>query len=190
MTNIAKILKECPKGTKLYSPICGECELDCLCYNGDVITVVYGGRENANYSASEYEELDRNHVLCFDRYGKYESTGEVMLFPSNNCRDWGTMKVTQNCNKENSNTKNCKLEALKLVRENVFDGLTDYVDVANGLLGANIDKQELEWNIEAIREMLKQDKENELMKERILELVSISGNGNDFEEIKNWLEGI
>lgn len=32
--------------------------------------------------------------------------------------------------------------------------------------------------------------EDELMKERILKLVSISGNGNDFEEIKNWLEEI
>lgn len=30
--------------------------------------------------------------------------------------------------------------------------------------------------------------ENEMMKERILKLVSISGNGNDFEEIKNWLD--
>lgn len=95
MTNIADILKDYPKGTKLYSPICGECELDCLCYGDDVITVVYGGRENSNYSASEYEELDRNHVLCFDRYGRYETTGEVMLFPSKNFRDWNAMMVTQ-----------------------------------------------------------------------------------------------
>lgn len=27
MTNIAEILKYCPKGTKLYSPICGDCIL-------------------------------------------------------------------------------------------------------------------------------------------------------------------
>ena len=27
MINIADILKDCPKGTKLYSPICGECRL-------------------------------------------------------------------------------------------------------------------------------------------------------------------
>lgn len=96
MTNIAEILKNYPKGTKLYSPICGECELDCLCYGGDVITVVYGGRDNSDYTPSElYDELDRNHVLCFDRYGRYETTGEVMLFPSKNCRDWDTMMVTQ-----------------------------------------------------------------------------------------------
>ena len=94
LIDIAEILKSYPKGTKLYSPICGECELDCLCYGCDVITVVYGGRDNSNYTASElYYELDRNHVLCFDRYGRYETTGEVMLFPSKNCRDWDAMMV-------------------------------------------------------------------------------------------------
>ena len=30
--------------------------------------------------------------------------------------------------------------------------------------------------------------ENERMKREILELVSIAGNGNQFEEIKDWLE--
>ena len=89
MIDVADILTDYSKGTKLYSPICGECELDCLCYGGDVITVVYGGRDSSNYTPSElYDELDRNHVLCFDRYGRYESTGEVMLFPSKNCREW------------------------------------------------------------------------------------------------------
>lgn len=28
MVNIAEILKYCPKGMKLYSPICGDCVLD------------------------------------------------------------------------------------------------------------------------------------------------------------------
>lgn len=28
MVNIAEILKYCPKGTKLYSPICGDCTLE------------------------------------------------------------------------------------------------------------------------------------------------------------------
>ena len=100
--DIAEILKNYPKGTKLYSPICGECELDCLCYGGDVITVVYKGRDKSNYTTSElYDELDRNYVLCFDKYGRYKTTdrsdtnGEVMLFPSKNCRDWDAMRVTQ-----------------------------------------------------------------------------------------------
>ena len=33
MINIVDILKDCPKGTKLYSPICGECRLIKI-YNG------------------------------------------------------------------------------------------------------------------------------------------------------------
>lgn len=28
MINIAEILKDCPKGAKLYSPMCGEVELE------------------------------------------------------------------------------------------------------------------------------------------------------------------
>lgn len=31
--NIAEILKDCPKGTKLYSPIYGEVELSQICKN-------------------------------------------------------------------------------------------------------------------------------------------------------------
>lgn len=100
MTNIYEILKNYPKGTKLYSPICGECELDCLCYGGDVITVVYKGRVKSNYTPSElYDELDRNYILCFDKYGRYKTTdmsdtnGEVMLFPSKENRDWDAMMV-------------------------------------------------------------------------------------------------
>ena len=100
--DIAEILKSYPKGTKLYSPICGECELDCLCYGDNVITVVYKGRVTSNYTPSElYDELDRNYILCFDKYGRYKTTdksetnGEVMLFPSKNCRDWDAMRVTQ-----------------------------------------------------------------------------------------------
>ena len=102
LIDIAEILTSYPKGTKLYSPMCGECELDCVCYDDNVITVVYRGRDKSNYTASElYDELDRNYVLCFDRYGRYKTTdrsdtnGEVMLFPSKNCLDWDTMRVTQ-----------------------------------------------------------------------------------------------
>ena len=102
LIDIAEILKSYPKGTKLYSPICGECELDCVCYGDEIITVFYKVRIKSNYTPSElYDELDRNYILCFDKYGRYKTTdrsdtnGEVMLFPSKNCRDWDAMKVTQ-----------------------------------------------------------------------------------------------
>ena len=117
LIDIVEILKSYPKGTKLYSPICGECELDCLCYGNDVITVVYRGRDKSNYTTSElYDELDRNYVLCFDKYGRYKTSdrsdtnGEVMLFPSKNCRDWNAMRVTQRFKKG----------AMDIVREKDF----------------------------------------------------------------------
>ena len=42
------------------------------------------------------------------------------------------------------------------------------------------------WNGEIVE--IPQESEDERIKKEILELVSISGNGNQFEEIKNWLE--
>ena len=79
MTNIAEILKECPKGTKLYSPVCGECELDCI--------VSY------HYN-NEYEIrciAEKNCNINFDEFGRYEyDGGECLLFPSKDNRDWNT----------------------------------------------------------------------------------------------------
>ena len=70
--NIAKILKDKPNGIRLYSPIFGECsfslvreETFCICvkkYNGE--------------------------IAFFDSKGLYYNTGEVMLFPSKEMRDW------------------------------------------------------------------------------------------------------
>ena len=42
------------------------------------------------------------------------------------------------------------------------------------------------WNGEIVE--IPQESEDERIKKEILELVSISGNGNQFEEIKDWLE--
>ena len=84
MTNIAEILKECPRGTKLYSPICGECELDCI--------VSY-------YHNDEYEIrciVEKNCNINFDEFGRYEyDGGECLLFPSKENRDWSTLKYSK-----------------------------------------------------------------------------------------------
>ena len=70
MKNIAEILKDCPKGTKLYSPLCGECT---------------------------FEEIDKN-IIFFRMYtgnlyavnsdGSYCKGGECLLFPSKENRNW------------------------------------------------------------------------------------------------------
>ena len=68
--NVAEMLKDCPKGTKLYSPICGECSLV------EVDDLIY-----------VEEEVD---VYRFYSDGRYVDTpqGECLLFPSKDHRDW------------------------------------------------------------------------------------------------------
>lgn len=76
MKTVADYLRNAPKGTKLYSPICGECSFDLLTHT-DNIVVRYNGK-----------------LAIFDKLGIYtpnneENTeGECLLFPSKEVRDW------------------------------------------------------------------------------------------------------
>ena len=82
--DLTKILKDCPKGTKLYSPIFGDVEF---------------------LGASQYEDtkcpirvrLSDNALdsFTFTKYGKLftEYDGECMLFPSKYQRDWSKFEV-------------------------------------------------------------------------------------------------
>lgn len=79
--NLVEILKDCPKGTKLYSPLVGE--------------VNFIGIEYACDIDVSYNE---NHILSFLKDGKYFSNckdGECMLFPSKEQRDWSKFKPKQ-----------------------------------------------------------------------------------------------
>ena len=69
--NIAEILKNCPKGTKLYSPLCGECKLIKI-YDGLGFDVV--------------NETD--DVFNFSYDGRYNLMGECCIFPAKTQRDW------------------------------------------------------------------------------------------------------
>lgn len=81
--NIAEILKNCPKGLKLYSSIHGEVELVCV---------------------NEYS--DRYPIYCKAKNGKEESftsdgrilldypDAECVLFPSKDQRDWSKFGAT------------------------------------------------------------------------------------------------
>ena len=71
MINVAEILKDCPKGTKLYSPICGECRVIKV-YNGLGFDVIN----------------DTNDVFNFSYDGRYNLNGECCIFPSKENRDW------------------------------------------------------------------------------------------------------
>ena len=72
MMNIAEILKDCTKGTKLYSPLCGECLFEYI--HSELIII----------STSD------GKTLTFHNNGKYHQmdNAECLLFPSKENRDW------------------------------------------------------------------------------------------------------
>ena len=77
--NLVKILKDCPTGTKLYSPVYGEVELMKV-YNDE------------NYPIEV--KLSNNTIDNFTEDGRIfiEHDGECMLFPSKEQRDWSKFK--------------------------------------------------------------------------------------------------
>lgn len=80
--NLFEILKDCPEGTKLYSPIFGEVEFCYFDYANDWVCVLYTNNENEAQSA--YFQMD----------GTYTNSeyGEIMLFPSKGNHDWSTWR--------------------------------------------------------------------------------------------------
>ncbi len=77
------ILKNIPKGTKLYSPVCGKCELDEFVPH------------NSKYPWIKCKILDTDISVYFSSEGKYYGyeKGECMLFPSKYNRDWANFKI-------------------------------------------------------------------------------------------------
>ena len=82
--NLVEILKDCPKGTKLYSTVFGEVELEKI--NND---------ENDKYPISiRLHDNTIDDVAKDGRYiGNYD--GECVLFPSKDQRDWSKFKPKQ-----------------------------------------------------------------------------------------------
>ncbi len=78
--NLAEILKNCPRGTKLYSPLCGEVALDSV----DEDYMYYPIKANRD-----------GLQLTFARDGRFHRkfNGECMLFPSKDQRDWSKFKA-------------------------------------------------------------------------------------------------
>lgn len=80
--NLAEILKDCPKGTKLYSPIFGDVEFVGISDTGRCLMIDVMAFPNTP------------KVFYTDgRYNTYYSDSEVTLFPSRDNRDWSTFKV-------------------------------------------------------------------------------------------------
>lgn len=93
--NIIKILKDAPKGTKLWSPIFEECEFISIgCIKGEdyEIPII------ETYSVKGYDlKCAITKYADFLEDGRLESChgedGECMLFPSKDNRNWETFKA-------------------------------------------------------------------------------------------------
>lgn len=75
--NIAKILKDKPRGTKLYSSACGKCELK---EADDKIFKVSFYSSKSGFMIGGEDTFDKNGNLYDD--------GECIVFPSKEMRDW------------------------------------------------------------------------------------------------------
>ena len=81
--NLVEILKDCPKGTKLYSTIFGEVEfVDCDNLYQIIVT-----------KESKYYCFTSKGVFIFN--GIKYNTGECTLFPSRTQRNWAEFKPKQ-----------------------------------------------------------------------------------------------
>lgn len=75
--NIAEILKKCPEGTELYSPIFGEVKFSEI-QPDDMIVVI----------------IKNNRRRVFFKDGSYSEYGECVLFPSKKQLDWSKFRVS------------------------------------------------------------------------------------------------
>ena len=82
--DLTKILKDCPKGTKLYSPVFGDVEFVKVCKNDSVDFPI------------EFKLSDNslNSVTTDGRLYE-EFNGECILFPSKDQRDWSKFKCSK-----------------------------------------------------------------------------------------------
>ena len=93
--DLTKILKDCPKGTKLYSTIFGEVEfIEC----DDLYQIVVAKEGRYYYFTSQ-------GAFIFERI-KYHR-GECTIFPSKDQRDWGKFNAPW-CKKEKFDPKTLK----------------------------------------------------------------------------------
>ena len=77
--NLVEILKDCPEGTKLYSPVFGEVKFESI---NDIIGPIIVTTNTGN-------------AECFTADGKMYTyyNGECLLFPSKDQRDWSKFKI-------------------------------------------------------------------------------------------------
>lgn len=88
MINVAEKLKDCPKGTKLYSPLLGEVEFVRIDIGNHKFPIIVRALEN---------EIPYSNVT-FTAEGKWYNAeqSECLLFPSKDNRDWNKFNLPVN----------------------------------------------------------------------------------------------
>lgn len=85
--DLTKILKDAPTGTKLWSPICGECELLKIVNDEDVSHPIIC-RTNLNGG-----DFGRESFSADGKFSTLYKNAECVLFPSKENRNWSTFQV-------------------------------------------------------------------------------------------------
>ena len=84
--NLVEILKNAPKGTKLWSPVCGECEImEVGEYDNDYPIVCM---TKSDVGSATYATFTANGEFCSAYANK-----ECVLFPSKENRDWQKFEI-------------------------------------------------------------------------------------------------
>lgn len=79
MEDISKILKDCPRGTRVYSLMYGYLSLDEVTDSGDIVL---------------YDDTLTN-LPYLDKYGRLSESGACLLYPSEESRDWSEWKIQE-----------------------------------------------------------------------------------------------
>ena len=80
--NLVEILKDCPKGTKLYSPIFGDVNFQLI--------------DKYAFNHPIRVRTDKNYIEYFTADGRYYfqyNGGECVLFPNKDQRDWSKFNI-------------------------------------------------------------------------------------------------
>ena len=75
--NLCQILKDCPKGTKLWSPVWGDITFETIDAIDDLVYIL----------------THKGVYITLDSDGKFDADGECIIFPSKDQRDWNKFKA-------------------------------------------------------------------------------------------------
>lgn len=98
--NISKILKNAPKGIKLWSPIYGDCEFVEIKNDNSIFPIVCKVKVKGLIFCQDY--------AFFTAKGEYSNdfdNTECVLFPSRENRDWSTFDIPINVSNEHKQFK-------------------------------------------------------------------------------------